>query len=104
MLHDLPRHRCEAHRPVVPWTFLSPFLKNSSAIFLFQTLGHHLLGMMESVLETTSASSFGNLEYMLCGDIDLYTFSHMRGSQTWSSLTARGIFITQLPLPRGSGT
>jgi len=57
LLHDLPRHRGEAHQPVVPWVLLSPFLKNASDMFtFFQSPGtslhdsHYFLNMMESGL------------------------------------------------------
>lgn len=33
--HDLPRHRGEAHQPVVPWVFLSLFLEYESDVSLF---------------------------------------------------------------------
>lgn len=58
--------------------------------------------MMECGLATASASSFGNLEYMLSGDIDLCTFSHVRGSQTCSY--NEGDFYHSASLSRGSGT
>jgi len=35
LLHDLSMHELEIHHPVVPWAFLSPFLKNESDISLF---------------------------------------------------------------------
>jgi len=33
--HDLPRHRGDAHQPVVPWVFLSLFLEYESDVSLF---------------------------------------------------------------------
>lgn len=35
LLHDLPRHRREAHWPGVPWVFLFSFLKNRSDVYFF---------------------------------------------------------------------
>jgi len=39
LLPDLPRHRSEVHRPVVPQVILFPFLKNGSNISLFPVTG-----------------------------------------------------------------
>ena len=75
--------RCEAHWPVVPWVFLSPFLKNGSDVSLFSVTGnlvsdsHDLWNMMESGLTTTTASSLRTLGYMSSSPIDLYMFSLM---------------------------
>jgi len=56
---------------------------------------------MESILATTSASSFRTLGCMSSSPIDLYTFRLMRWSQTCSTLTQ--ILLPQLLL-RSSGT
>ena len=37
--HDLPRHRCKAHWPVVPQVFLSPFLKVENCVSLYPVTG-----------------------------------------------------------------
>ena len=34
LFHDLPRHRGETHRPIVPEVLLSPFLVNGSDMTL----------------------------------------------------------------------
>ena len=73
LLHDLPRHRQEAHQPVVPLVYLSPFLENVCDVPFFQSLGtlpdsHDFSNMMESGFAATSATSFRTLEH----PIDLY--------------------------------
>jgi len=67
-----PRHRCEAHRSVVPWVFLSSFLKNGSDAFLFAitkdfTWKYDFSNTMGSSLATTPSSFFRILRCMYLG-------------------------------------
>ena len=75
-----------------------PFLKLGVMFPFSQSLessldSHDFLNIMESVLVSTSANSFRTMGCMSSSPIDLYTFSLMRWSQTYSALALVRIFL-----------
>ena len=79
-----PRRR-EAQQPMVPQVSFSPFLKMGVIFPFFLSLetscgSHDFSNMMESILATTSASSFRTLGFLSHRPVDLYSFRLMKQS------------------------
>ena len=70
LLHELPRHRCEAYWPVVSWVFLSPFLKTGSDVSLFPVTGKFI---WQPWLLKYIGEWFGNKISQLLQDLGMHT-------------------------------